>query len=247
MKIKHKSTTKKNTHKLLVLIITFLLVLCILSSSFIALLFVKESTPQRALNKIGFNFEQPINWTLFSWNNSLEQLEYDSDIVFIGDSLTCGENFQEYFPKSKILNLGLSGDTILGVSERSNVISNFTPEKIFIECGVNSFLSTSLKTMVNQYEEMISKLSVHNPSAQIYIQSVFPISQSAESGNLTNQNIITFNTELKAIADDHKAVYIDVYHHYAEDGQMKAEYTKDGIHIKDEYKHLWLNVLSEYI
>lgn len=247
MKIKHKSTTKKNTHKLLVLIITFLLVLCILSSSFIALLFVKESTPQRALNKIGFNFEQPINWTLFSWNNSLEQLEYDSDIVFIGDSLTCGENFQEYFPKSKILNLGLSGDTISGVSKRSNVISNFSPEKIFIECGVNSFSSTPFETMVNQYREMISKLSADNPSAQIYIQSVLPISKSKESGNLTNENIISFNTELKSIADDCNAAYIDIYSHYVEDGQMKTEYTIDGIHLKDEYKHIWLDVLSEFI
>lgn len=247
MKSKHKSTTKKNTPKLLVLITTFLLVLCILSSSFIALLFVKQSSPQYALNKIGFNFEQPTNWTLFSWNSSLEQLDYDSDIVFIGNSLTCGENFQEYFPKSKIINLGLSGDTILGVSERSNVISNFTPEKIFIECGVNSFSSTSFETMAEQYESMVSKLTTENPSAQIYIQSVFPISQSRESGNLTNENIIAFNTELESISDDYNAVYIDIYSHYAEDGQMKSEYTIDGIHLKDEYKHIWLDVLSEYI
>lgn len=245
---KYKEAVMQSKHKHIIKVfVTLLLVWCILSSSFIALLFVKQSTPQYVLNKIGFNFEQPTNWTLFSWNSSLEQLKYDSDIIFIGDSLTCGENFQEAFPKSKILNLGLSGDTILGVSERSKVISNFAPEKIFIECGVNSFSSTSFETMVNQYEEMISTLSSDNPLAQIYIQSVFPISQSRESGNLTNENIVAFNTELQSIADDYNAVYIDIYSHYVDDGQIKAEYTIDGIHLKDEYKYLWLDVLSEYI
>lgn len=247
MKNKHQFITKNKTHKLLVIITIIILVLCIISYSFIALLFIKQATPQYALNKIGFNFEPPTDWALLSWNSSLKQLEYDSDIVFIGDSLTRGENFQESFPKSKILNLGLSGDTISGVSERSYVISNFTPEKIFIECGVNNFKSTSFETMINQYEDMISKLSTDNPSAQIYIQSVLPISKSKESGNLTNQNIIAFNRELKAIADIHDAIYIDIYSHFAEDGQMKAEYTKDGIHLKDEYKHIWTDVLSEYI
>ena len=239
MQSKHKRINK--------VFVTLLLVWCILSSSFIAVLFVKQSSPQYALNKIGFNFEQPTNWALFSWNSSLEQFDYDADIIFIGDSLTCGENFQEYFPKSKILNLGLSGDTISGVSKRSNVISNFSPEKIFIECGVNSFSSTSFETMVNQYGEMISNLSADNPSSQIYIQSVFPISKSRESGNLTNENIISFNTELRSIADDCNAVYIDIYSHYVEDGQMKTEYTIDGIHLKDEYKHIRLDVLSEFI
>ena len=36
--------------------------------------------------------------------------------------------------------------------------------------------------MVEQYKKMISKLTIDNPSAQIYIQSIFPISQSKEAG-----------------------------------------------------------------
>lgn len=41
--------------------------------------------------------------------------------------------------------------------------------------------------------------------------------------------------------------YIDVYSVYVLNGEMNPEYTKDGIHLKDEYKYLWLDVLAEYI
>ena len=238
---------QRRSKNLLKILSLFLFLLCMLSLAFIALLFVKKATPQYALSKIGFKYKEPTDWSRISWNSSLEQLNFDSDIVFIGDSLTCGENFQESFPDLKVLNLGLSGDTIKGVSERSYVISNFTPEKIFIECGVNSFKSTSSAEMLKQYDEMITELSTENPSAIIYIQSIFPISNSNESGNLTNKNIIAFNEKLKSLATNHDASYIDIYSQYVKDGQMNAEYTKDGVHLKDEYKHLWIDAISEYI
>ena len=65
----------------------------------------------RMLAKLGLSEYQTTNWTLVSWERSLEQLDYDADIVFIGDNLTSGEDFQARFPDKQILNLGLSGDS----------------------------------------------------------------------------------------------------------------------------------------
>ena len=142
---------------------------------------LKKATPQRILSTLGIiKLSEEINWTLESWNSSLEQLDYDSDIVFIGDSLTRGENFQEYFPDKKIVNLGISGDTISGISKRSFVISELAPEMIFVEGGVNSLSSNSVDNLAVQYETMIKDIMSDNPDTEIFIQSILPISNKKQ-------------------------------------------------------------------
>ena len=208
---------------------------------------MKKATPQKLLSKIGFSFPEETNWTLYSWNSSLEQLVYDSDIVFIGDSLTRGENFQERFTEKKIINLGISGDTLHGISKRAYVISALTPEMIFIEGGVNSLASNSVDSLASLYESILVHIMSDNPGDKIFIQSVLPISNGNQTGRLTNQNIVALNAKLQKISEKHGATYIDVYSAYVLNGEMNPEYTNDGVHLKDEYKCLWLDVLEKYI
>jgi hypothetical protein len=48
----------------------------------------EEGNTTKTSLKAGVQIPAETNWTLESWNSSLEQLDYDSDIIFIGDSLT---------------------------------------------------------------------------------------------------------------------------------------------------------------
>lgn len=224
-----------------------LLLICILLSTTLGVLYIKKATPQKILSTLGFKFPEEINWTLESWNSSLEQLDYDSDIVFIGDSLTRGENFQEYFPDEKIVNLGISGDTLSGIAKRAFVISELNPEMIFVEGGVNSLSSTSVDNLAVQYETMLQDIMADNPDNEIFIQSILPISNKNQTRGLTNENIIKLNARLQEIAKKHGVTYVDIYSAYVLNGEMNPEYTKDGVHLKDAYKHLWLDILSEYI
>lgn len=247
MNNRHTSTPPRNVNKLLTIVTIILLLLCILLSATIGVLYVKKATPQRLLSKLGFKFPAETNWTLESWNSSLEQLDYDSDIIFIGDSLTRGENFQERFPEKKIINLGISGDTLSGISKRSFVISGLTPEMIFIEGGVNSLGSSSVDALAALYDSMIVEIMADNPGDEMFIQSVLPISNKNQTGGLTNENIVKLNAKLQEIAEKHGVTYIDVYSAYVLNGEMNPEYTKDGVHLKDEYKYIWLDILAEYI
>lgn len=122
--------TKNKGSKLWITISIILLLICMLLTATLGILYVKKFTPQKLLSKAGIKVTDATDYSLMSWNSSLEQLVYDADVVFIGDSITRGENFQEYFPDKKIINLGRSGDTVSGISERSYVISHFTPEMI---------------------------------------------------------------------------------------------------------------------
>jgi lysophospholipase L1-like esterase len=240
--------TKNNKgSKLWITVSIVLLLICILLTATLGVLYVKKATPQRLLSKLGFHFPEETNWTLESWNSSLEQLDYDSDIVFIGDSLTRGENFQEYFPNKKIINLGISGDSLSGISKRAFIISELTPEMIFVEGGVNSLGSNSVDSLAAQYESMIAEIIANNPGDEVFIQSILPISNKNQTGGLTNENIVKLNAKLQEIAERQGVTYIDVYSVYVLNGEMNPEYTKDGVHLKDEYKYLWLDVLAEYV
>ena len=230
-----------------IIVSIILIVICIFQTTTLGILFVKKITPQKLLARVGIKTTDATDYSLLSWNSSLEQLVYDADIVFIGDSLTRGENFQEYFPDSKIINLGRSGDSVSGVSERSNIISHFTPEKVFIMCGVNSLKTNSIEDIISQYESMIIKLINENPNSDFYVQSVLPIQNNKQEGSLNNENIVKLNAELQKMAERHGATYIDVYSVYVDNGEMNHQYTVDGIHLQEEYKYLWLDVLSKYI
>ncbi|WP_295157184.1 GDSL-type esterase/lipase family protein [uncultured Ruminococcus sp.] len=242
-----KSDNSRKSSKKWVIISVILLILCLLLSATLASLYIKQATPQRLLKKLGFDVPKETDWTLESWNSSIRQLNYDSDIVFIGDSLTRGENFQEYYPEKKIVNLGLTGDSLAGISERAALISELSPEMIFVEGGVNSLSSNSVDDLAELYETMIVDIIADNPGDTVFIQSVLPISKSKHEGGLTNENIVELNNRLQEIAERNGVTYIDVYSLYVLNGEMNPEYTKDGIHLKDEYKHLWLEKLSDYI
>ena len=103
-------------------------------------IFFRENYSERILIRCGLKEEKAqepgINYTLISWESSLAQLDYDADIVFLGDSITQMGNFQSYFIDKRIINLGISGDSLCGMTSRVNMISNVKAEKVFLMAGI---------------------------------------------------------------------------------------------------------------
>lgn len=61
------------------------------------------------------------------WNKSLSNTE--ANIVFLGDSLTCGGDWETYFPKMKICTLAVPGDSLEGVRQRAVMIETVKAKK----------------------------------------------------------------------------------------------------------------------
>ena len=77
----------------------------------------------KVLVKLGL--KEPVvktNHALLAWENCLEKLDYDADVVFFGDSITYQSDFQH--PGLKIVNLGYSGDTLSGIARAKGVSLN---------------------------------------------------------------------------------------------------------------------------
>ncbi len=198
--------------------------------------------------KVGLKkYEAPTDWTLESWQSSLNAMNIDTDVVFFGDSITRGGAWSDAYPGVNIVNLGLSGDSIRGMTSRVDMIASVKPEKVFILGGINSLTDRNSADVFEQYQNMLEKVHEAVPNAEIYIQSILPISVEKEKYCADNSVIDAFNEELEKLAAETDATYINIHDLYELNGSMNPDVTKDGIHLKPEAYDLWYKVIERYI
>ena len=192
--------------------------------------------------------------TVSSWNSCLKKLNIDADVVFFGDSITTRYDFQAAFPEKKVVNLGLSGDSILDMIQRVYMIETVSPEKIFLLAGINSLKNeTKVEKYYNQYVDLCEKIREVSPSSDLYIISVLPVSSDHDNrflGNMRGVNnsfIVKFNTMIHQYADQNGFTYVDIYPYYEKDGSLNPDYSEDGLHITDEAYCFWIDAIREYI
>ena len=116
----------------------------------------------------------PDYWARFCWANTIEKLHTNFDIALFGDSITRGSDFQLCFPDVRIINLGYSGDNILGMLKRIPMIQKSNAKKLFIMAGTNDLQHISLNEYRDRYERLIRNIQDSIPDIRIYVQSVIP-------------------------------------------------------------------------
>ncbi len=212
------------------------------------LLFFRGKYHTKLLVKLGLKESKPnVNWTLLSWKSSLEKLDYKADIAFFGDSLTRGGDFQNRFNEFKIVNLGLSGDTITGMNGRIEMLKSVSPKKVFIMGGINGMTSANMKQSIAQYGSMLKSIKEAVPNVELIVQSVLPISKQKEDAFRDNRCIINFNQQLKNLSQESGAAYIDLHSLFYKDGELLPELTVDGIHINSNGYDIWFENIEEYV
>ena len=90
--------------------------------------------------------------------------------------------------------------------------------------------------------EEVKKIKKNVPNAKIYLESIYPINDSDDDkinhntvDERKNDDIKDINKDLKKYANDAKIKYIDLYDKLADDdGKLKIDYTKDGLHLSDK-------------
>ena len=233
----------------------FVVICCIAVIFFFAsiLLFFHGGYLQKIISKIApskqISFQPKYdNKELDAWNNCLDQLHIDSDIVFFGDSITRRGNFSEYFPDKTICNLGLGSDTILGMIERVSMIESVSPDIVFIMGGINSLRNDTLEQSIEEYKSLIDQIC-EMKSSNIFILSVLPVSKEiSESLPCSPETIISFNRSISAIAESKNLKYIDLYSLFvSSEGYIKPEFTTDGVHLTDNAYQLFEDTISPFI
>ena len=212
---------------------------------------VKTNFFKRIGTSMGFCETKPQDrgdyWCIRGWTNTLNKLNYDADVVFIGSSQTCGGNFQDYFSNVKICNLGYPGDDPVGVMHRKEQIKAVHPEKIFVLTGINGLQHKSDVVFEQQYQRMVDSIKSVAPYAEIYLQSILPVNHSMCKGRASREKIRKSNEAIAKIAVRSNCVYIDLYSLYEKDDEMPKELTRDGVHLFPEAYERWMEEIRPYI
>lgn len=187
----------------------------------------------------------PDYWARKGWENTVKKMQIDFDVAFFGNSITCGSDFQKFFPEKKIINLGYGGDNIRGMIRRVPMLQAAHPHKIFIMAGTNDLFHISIDEYEERYNLLLDLIHDSIPAAQIYLQSVLPMNQDMNPSAPTNEKIMEANERIKNIAHTRRMTYIDLYSEYEKNGKLPQSVTKDGVHIKD-YEP-WAKKIEQFV
>lgn len=231
---------KNGTHnKRLKAIAALLAMICLGQFIYIA----KETNAiNRILSKAGLVRYEDNTLDLIArgWNNCLSQLDYDVDIVFLGDSLTAGNDWQDSFPEYNVVNLGLSGDRLYGMTYRAEVIQELNPKLIFVMGGLNGLSKHNIEFQIEQYDILLDLLKEGNPECRIIIQSILPVANSQEKKGLSNEAIREMNVGIEGLCKKKDVEYLDLHALFTnDDGSLQSEFTKDGIHLTEDGYREW--------
>lgn len=170
-------------------------------------------------------------------------------IIFIGNSITDGGEWQELLGCKKCLNRGSSGDISFGVNARLEDVLQDKPKKIFLLIGIND-LSRGIpnELIIQNYTAFISRTKQLSPKTQIYLQSILPVNATFRkfTENI-EENIKILNQAMDNLAQNVDGVtFIDLHSKFIDaEGKLDKKYTNDGLHLLGEGYMLWAKIIKQ--
>ncbi|WP_373481459.1 GDSL-type esterase/lipase family protein [Acetobacterium sp.] len=160
--------------------------------------------------------------------------------VVFGDSIAEGLGLYGFLsPTSLVAVMGKSTENSL---EDVPDLVNLAPRNVFFELGLNdiSHPDNTLESYLSHYEKMIDSVRLQLPNTQIYICSIFPVTNEALKENPEFSQIETYNAALAEMAKRKNVHYIDTYTFLKNNPQYHEQ---DGIHVIREFYPLWMDTL----
>lgn len=170
----------------------------------------------------------------------------NTDIVFLGNSITDGGEFHELFKQDNIKNRGIRSDVIRGVQKRLKQVTGGHPKKIFLLIGINDVAQgLTVDQLAARYEELVKQIRLESPETELYLQSVMPVNNNFKryKSLIGKERIIReFNNRIKEIASRQGAVYVDLWPYLSDANKnLRREFTNDGLHLNGKGYKAWTN------
>lgn len=182
------------------------------------------------------------NECVASWNNCIEKLHIQTDVVFFGNSITAMGDFQDAFPNVKSINMGYMGDDTKGMLRRVDAIKSVQPKKVFLMAGINGLMEQTDEDFERRYATLVDSIQRAVPDAQLFLESILPIRSLYYESD--NAHICKANAIIRKIAEARGLEYIDLYSLYVKDGALSGDMTRDGIHLTDEAYTIWYEAIE---
>ena len=129
---------------------------------------------------------------------------------------------------------------------------------MFINIGTNdlSDAAVTIDALIGRYEDILARIEAAVPGVEIVMMAYYPINYDAADEGMkaclrirTNERIRQANQAVEALAHRRGHRFINVNAPLTDDqGRLKAEYTIEGMHIREEgYRAIWPLVKAEIL
>ncbi len=157
--------------------------------------------------------------------------------ILVGDSLSLWFP-SEGLPQGQLwLNQGISGENSGQILRRLSAFSQTRPSTIYLLAGINDLRQgASDPVVLNNLRQIVRRLRLNHPQAQIVMQSILPTRLSA----IPNQRIRNLNQQIAVIAKQEGAGYLNLNALFADgQGQIGEDLTTDGLHLTRRGYEVW--------
>lgn len=188
--------------------------------------------------------------------------EWFADAAFVGDSRTDGLKLYSGIKGASFFSYkGLSvfniddqeciplGDTRVTALD---ALSRSQYKKVYIMLGINELGYKDIEAFRQAYSDLVAAVKECQPEADIYVQLQPPVnetvaSKSGMSAHITNERVHLFNAEITKVSEEHETALVNVWEALAtEDGELPAEITSDGVHMKVKGYKIWYDYLRSH-
>jgi lysophospholipase L1-like esterase len=174
----------------------------------------------------------------------------NTDIIFLGNSITAGTDWMELLGEPHARNRGISGDITFGILQRLDEVTEGRPAKIFILIGIND-ISRNIpdSVILDNYRKIILNIKSASPATKIYFHTLLPVNNTfTQFKNHYNkdEHILKVNEGLKFLAQLEHITVIDLYPHFLDaDNKLDKQYTVDGLHLLPSGYKKWASILKQ--
>ena len=183
------------------------------------------------------------------------------DDLFIGDSIFTGLYLYEYLDvKNVAAKVGYTPYNALHKDfsqtysgSAADYAKEMQPKRIFIMLGSNAMgAGTNYDAVVADYVDLVKKLKEDCKDSMVCVISVPPVtadSSAAANAGITNSNINSMNSKLKAMAQQNKVEYFDLNAMVSDNnGCFMERYAEmDGLHFKGATYKVLLSALQREV
>ena len=180
----------------------------------------------------------------------------EPNIIFIGDSIIEYYPLQELLGTTKtIVNRGIRGYQTGLLRENLDAhLYGDAVDQIVLLIGTNDIgKDVPINEALNNLESVIQTISRDYPLSQIKLVSILPVHQGEEYKQTvyirTNEKINAWNQAYQDLASAYMQVeFVPVFENLLDqEGQLKADYTTDGLHLSVAGYQALSNTLKKYI
>jgi len=177
-----------------------------------------------------------------------DQAPMSGGVLFLGDSLIEGGNWQALFPGVESRNHGIGWDTSLGLKKRLSLAAPHSPQQIYLMIGANDIgYDKTSDEIVENISTLALALREIQPFAQIFVQSILP-RQADMSERITQ---INEGLNARLLQDELKnkdIIYLDLTSNFISDlGGLRPDLTYDGVHLNENGYAVWASLIGRMV